>query len=582
MYQTIKRDIQDIYYQQNFSNEGERFVAWYLRNIHLCDPNETRYNITDGADDKQIDAIVIDEENSQVNIIQGKFIGETSVDVKPLQEVLSAWVQLKNLVKLQETANLKLKKRLVDLGNAIDDDYEIIFELITTGTLTKSAKLALNAFQDQIAKDEDLNDSLIVINNEELKNRYDQALGIIKPSIFHELDLEPNNFASIMIGGTHAIIAAIPLKECLNFPGIPDGRLFQKNVRQSLGISNRVNKSIKKTIYEGKHSDFFFYHNGITAICNKMELKNNHLILSGLNVVNGCQSLNTIHSCSERVKELDDACILFRFYEIPESHRERADMISISTNFQTAVKARDLRSNDKRVLQLKKAFEQKYSQGFFITKRGEEAPASKDKRYVVSLVDLGKYLITWQSQRPIFAYSETKIFDKYFDQLFKRDYDYNPENIQALNSWMQELSKGWIESNPYALNESLLAMKSYARFHQLYAISQCFSLGSNLPDKVPQPSAAFQRAESQKITEKIIQISANSLNFALQTALEESQSSTKVFSPQNWLRTKSSLKGINAAISMQLMMLPSMLGGAEIKKSLVLPSEFFDYRWQAD
>ena len=41
--------------------------------------------------------------------------------------------------------------------------------------------------------------------------------------------------------------------------------------------------------------------------------------------------------------------------EIPQ--RDRADKISISTNSQSAVKARDLRSNDKRVLAIKKAFE---------------------------------------------------------------------------------------------------------------------------------------------------------------------------------------------------------------------------------
>ena len=38
------------------------------------------------------------------------------------------------------------------------------------------------------------------------------------------------------------LIAAVPLKECIRLPGIKDGSLFQKNVRQSLGSSNIVNK----------------------------------------------------------------------------------------------------------------------------------------------------------------------------------------------------------------------------------------------------------------------------------------------------------------------------------------------------
>ena len=62
-----------------------------------------------------------------------------------------------------------------------------------------------------------------------------------------------------------------------------------------------------------------------------------------LNVVNGCQSLSTIFNCSESVRNVSDAYIMFRFYEI--SNAERADEISTCTNSQSAVKARDLRSN---------------------------------------------------------------------------------------------------------------------------------------------------------------------------------------------------------------------------------------------
>jgi hypothetical protein len=209
----------------------------------------------------------------------------------------------------------------------------------------------------------------------------------------------------IEIAGNKVVVATLPLKECIRMPGIKDGTLFQKNVRQSLGLSNRVNKGIKSTIYSAQHKDFFFYHNGITAICNKLSLNNNELKLNGLSVVNGCQSLTTILNCSEKVKRLDETYILFRFYEIPQL--KRGDKISVNTNSQSAVTPRDLRSNDKRVLNIKKSFEQKYSNGYFISKRGEVSPASKDKDYVLDLLNLGKYLISWHSQRPNIALNTT-------------------------------------------------------------------------------------------------------------------------------------------------------------------------------
>lgn len=114
-------------------------------------------------------------------------------------------------------------------------------------------------------------------------------------------------------------MAAIPLKDCVNIPGIKDGRLFRKNVRQSLGNSNKVNKGIAKTIKK-EPGDFFFYHNGITAICSKIDIQNGQLTVKDLNIVNGCQSLSTIFSCGEAAKK-SYGYILFKFYEMANSEK---------------------------------------------------------------------------------------------------------------------------------------------------------------------------------------------------------------------------------------------------------------------
>ena len=585
VYKKITEEIKQEYYQQNFPNDGQRFVAWYLCNVHLRDRNQAKDDITDGADDKQIDAIVIDDDKSTIFVIQGKFIGGNVVDAEPLREVLSAWLQFRNLVRLQEVGNIKLKRKLSEVARALEDEYEIAFELITTASLTDAANLDLASFQEQLAElseNDDISSSIMVIDDDELRRRYDIALERENPSINYTLDLSTSNYLPYMIAGTQIVIAAIPLKECIQLPGIKDGTLFQKNVRQSLGLSNRVNKGIRSTIYSDKHRDFFFFHNGITAICNRMELHDSKLVLHGLSVVNGCQSLNTILSCSERVKTLEETSVLFRFYEIPQ--RDRADRISIYTNSQSAVKPRDLRSNDKRVLNLKKLFEQKYPLGYFISKRGEEAPADRDKTYVLDLSDLGKFLIAWHSQRPNISFSETKIFDKYFEQLFRREY--SPENAQSLNQWMKQILRVWIPENPLGLNESLLAMKAYAPYHHLYSISMCFAIASNQSDRVPNPYKCWEKANKSHLIDEIIKIGGLSLNMALEAAANEPQPSNRVFSPQNWIKAKTCLAGINFAIRNYFNMLPMMPGGQELKKklfeTLVLGIEDFEYRWAAD
>lgn len=463
--------------------------------------------------------------------------------------------------------------------------YDMCFELVTTSKLTKSATEDLATFQKNLAEMADKEDIVATINlidADELVRRYDLALERENPSIHHTFHLEDGRFLSMTIAGTKAIIATIPLRDCVAIPGIKDATLFQKNVRQSLSLNNAVNKGIKNTIYGDKYRDFFFFHNGITAICNKLSLTDHTLDIKGLNVVNGCQPLNTILSCSERGKGLEDTYVLFLFYEIPPGNR--ADRISISTNSQSAVKPRDLRSNDRRVLLLKKLFEQKYPTGYFVTKRGEIVPAEKDKRYVIDLCDLGKYLISWHAQLPNIAYNETRIFDKHFEQLFKREY--RPDDAQALNLWMQEIMKKWVPANHLGFNQTLLAMKAYAPYHHLYAVLMCFAIANGQADRVPSPSAFYQKAHNEGMIDNIVTVAGTCMNSALQTAANEPQPANKVFSPSNWIKAKTCLAAINAAISTYFNMLPTLPMGQEystrLNSALALPIEVFEYRWAAD
>lgn len=582
MYNKILTELGQDYYKENFPNDGQRFVAWYLRNIHNLDTFETKDCITDGAGDKQIDAVYIDNQSCTIYIIQGKFYGGDTVDAEPLREVLSSWIQIQDLAHLQEGANHNLQVKISEMATALEDDYEVCFELITTSDLTDSAKRDLEIFQKKLSDNETLSANLVVVDNETLRFKYNEALNRNRPYINHELNLEEGKYMELMIDGTKAVVAALPLKDCVKIPGIKDGSLFRKNVRQSLGSSNKVNKGIARTI-KNNAGDFFFLHNGITAICSQMSVHNRILSVKELNVVNGCQSLSTIFSCSELAKKADNAYILFRFYEISDA--ERADSISTSTNSQSAVKARDLRSNDKAVLAMKKAYEQFYPDGYFVTKRGEKVDSVKyNTAHVVNLTDLGKQLIAWHSQRPNLSYGETKIFDKYFDQLFRREYA--PENIQALNVLFSTLYAKWDKDNPMGLNETLLAMKSYAPYHQLYAISVIFCEINKMNDSVPSPAVVLKKLNAGGLLDTVVETAGSCLNMALETASSETTDSGKMFVPQNWIKSKTSLKDLRTAIKQYLASLKMMPGGKQVLSQLNANLEMnkgdFDSRWTAD
>lgn len=575
----IKSEIAQDYYKQNFPNDGQRFVAWYLRNIYLLDQLQTKDAVTDGPNDKQIDAVFIDEEEQKIHVIQGKFYTGDTINAEPIREVIAAWSQFDHLDRLQDNANERLKKKICEISTALEDDsYCICFEIITTSTFSEEANRDIEAFQTKLAEsdDDDFNAQFEVVDRQGMEDKYNMVLEQTNPTLNHTIALEKGKYLMTDLSNTQVLVAAVQLKECIKMPGIKDGSLFQKNVRQSLGINNTVNKKIKKTLSDpAKCRDFFFFHNGITAICNKMEsLGDGQFKFYGLNVVNGCQSLNTIISCSETIKKRDDAYVLIRFYEIPQ--RDRADSISINTNTQSAVKARDLRSNNKQVLKLKKAYEQKYPMGFFATKRGEAVPANKDKNYAVELSLLGKQVMAWYMQRPNLSYGETKIFDKYFSTLFK--VEYRPEDVFALKFWYDKIMWVWTEENPMGINDVILTMKAYAPYHVLYAISAIYAKSNN-QDNVPSPAECLRIAkENVGFIDSILSMAISCLNNALETEDSKCQLDGRTFIPQNWIKNKASINGIQGAIINLFSFSPD---ARKMKEKLSMNPKHFSYRVKA-
>ena len=564
------------YFAQNFGNDGERFVAWYLRRVLLRDPVQARDDITDGSNDKWIDAVVVDDEEQRIIIIQGKFINASKVDSGPLEEILSAWMRLQDLSALQKDCNEKLKRKLEAVRKALDEEYRIDFELLTTGELTDAAKADLKAFSEKLSESDDFTASLTLVDTELLETRLAEADAHELPSLQHTLKVNSAKTLLTHVTNARTIVTLLPLKECLAFPGINDGRLFRKNVRQSLGSNNKVNRAMRQTLNTEKIKDFFFYHNGVTALCDQLDYdeKLGEIKVKGLSVVNGCQSLSTIYTASERVRseQASDACVLFRLYEIPE--RTLADRISVNTNSQTAVKPRDLRSNERVMVGLKRAYETRYSSGFFITQRGTVRPADKDENFTVDAAVLAKMIMAWHCQRPNIAHNEKKLFDEYYKTIFRTGYD--PGSILALQTWLNAIDKAWDNLN---LDDQLRAGRAHVKFHLLFSVSALYANVNKQPTMVASPSHTLKAAQAPS---QILPLAATCLQNAFQSAYNEAVVSGKVFSPQNWLKSGASVQGQQLVAGTVTSMLPSLPNSNFLLQSLSAPAEVFTPRWSAE
>jgi AIPR protein len=409
-----------------------------------------------------------------------------------------------------------------------------------------------------------------------LQFRLAEAEAIELPSLDHSIVVEPNTTLVTKIGERQIVMTMLPLVECLRLPGITDGKLFRKNVRQSLGSTNKVNRAMRSTLHSKRVKDFFYFHNGVTALCDSMEVSNDKKMLSvrGLSVVNGCQSISTIFNSSERVRsdEAKDAHILFRLYEIPD--RAFGDSISINTNSQSAVKPRDLRSNDKQMVGLKRAYEVRFPDGCLLTKRGEARPADRDAHKTVDIAILAKMIMAWHCQRPNISANEKKLFDEYYKSIFRPGYE--PGSVLALQVWLNAIEDAFPN---LALNDVLKAGKSHVKYHLLFSVSAIIAGVNRQTQSVIEPHFTMDAA---KRAGEILPLAANCLENALQSAVNTAQMNNRVFSPQNWLKSIQSVQGQMLVAGTVAGMLPQMPNSSSLIEVMTAPLDGFHPRWSAD
>ena len=103
---------------------------------------------------------------------------------------------------------------------------------------------------------------------------------------------------------------------------------------------------------------------------------------------------------------------------------------------------------------------------------------------------------------------------------------------------------------------------------------------------VPNPAITYAKASQANLVGQLVDSAGTCLNSALEAAANEPQPANRVFSPQNWIKTKTCLAGIRQAIGQYFNMLPAMPGAGELNQklrtSLKMENEQFEDRWAAD
>lgn len=323
-------------------DKGNRFANWVLR--YMFERTEDEIDSAtevSGKYDNSVDAWY--EENNILHIVQCKY--GTAHSWKAIAEFIT------NIEKLL-TEPFKVvgqNDKLYELASRIEafqlDSKEISLFYVTNSYLTQ-AEIAKSDFHKEKFEKSYTNTRINIFGIEEIKGYLEMELNSL-PAKYRGKEaklLLKNKFIT-----DTTCVAEVAVKDLAKFVYDNEEYLFYSNVRNFLRNTN-VNKGISET-FRKKPTDFWFYNNGVTIVCDNFFPNSTGDFILTLNtpqIVNGCQTANTI--CNEwRKMERESAknlqgSILVKIIKDPNSIRR--DDITRFTNTQNAISGKDFYALD--------------------------------------------------------------------------------------------------------------------------------------------------------------------------------------------------------------------------------------------
>lgn len=111
-----------------------------------------------------------------------------------------------------------------------------------------------------------------------------------------------------------------------------------------------------------------------------------------------------------------------------------------------------------------------------------------------------------------------------------------------------------------------------------------FAEVSNMSEMVPRPSKVLAQLKECGMMDTIINIAGKTLNRAFKNANSKAVAENRVFSPQNWIKSKASIVSLTEALRVRLdaMEDDETNLGAKVQSCCKLEKQDFESRWTAD
>lgn len=421
----------------NIKNDyGFSLIVYFLMQKFDLSLNEAISCVTDGSNDKGIDAIYIDDNLAEVNIIQSEYLqnldkialGENKIrlTLNSIFDIMSG-----KITKSDVNSFLSSKiQNIIDLAGDVEGAIKINIYFITN-TQFPNQRLDNVEYKKAISPDKNYgvywyeleniialeteNNQIFTTNIKVKEDQYTQATDIGN------------------IRGIVATISSTDLIKIYNEGGFDN--VFQSNIRNYLG-SKPINTKIYDTAKSPSEAKYFwFLNNGISLICDEYVMTDNipgqkNIQIVNPQIINGGQTTKTLVNLENDIKnslfpdEIADVFnniqLLIRIYQTKD--QSIINQITIGTNTQNAISKQDLQANNEISKKIQSYFEeQKY--GLEIKKNeyntGTKIESRKNLKYIATQDEVLQFYVSIYKEKPHNAYiSKTKVFEDYFKLIF--------------------------------------------------------------------------------------------------------------------------------------------------------------------
>ncbi len=367
----------DVGREQRFLSRA--LAAEAVRIVTGCDYAAAGAAVIDGDRDQGIDAIAVGESLRDIWLVQAKWsdVGKAKLQ-KP--EAL-AFVDGVRLISNRDFTpfNDRILRLTALLDSALGDPalrIHLVVAVMGPNVLSEASSDVLKRLaEDANANGPQLYQNILGAADFHSRLREDVAPSPVSISVWM------NNWIR-RDGPYDAWQGTVPVKNVSEWYGKHEDRLFEQNVRNSLGRT-RINTGIKETL-RTEPENFWYYNNGITIVCGEISPRYPQrrvpnepveLILDGVSVVNGAQTVTSIHDAMKEFPETaENADVTVRVFSLDGLGSGYAKRITETTNTQNDVSARDFIALDPVQAEIRE--EMLLSLGKYYTyKRGAPDPA---------------------------------------------------------------------------------------------------------------------------------------------------------------------------------------------------------------